>query len=202
MKKVRILSICIAVGVLIWEVFLYYNMDAYTAIQNAYEDRKQVSIRINDTDDPKVLCVHDIETEEIAVQLAFRDITKDIEGLNHRYRLDISCRNKGETQYRYLVEFYGSSASLITDEDDFLEVTYGGNYSSGESRNRFYAYEFVPGEKQGSAGVAGEIACRYFRNLPVPTTGSVTVAVSVYLPYFDLKIHSFTQELTFPITEP
>ena len=141
MKKLRILAICIAVGVLIWEVFLYYNLDAYMAIQNAYEDREAASVRVNDTGDPKVLCVHDIETEEVAVRLEFRDVTKDIEGLDHRYRLDVECRNKSKTQYRYRVELNGYSDSLITDGDD-AEFISGNNYSISESSGRLDV-EFV-----------------------------------------------------------
>lgn len=200
MKKLRIPAICIAVGVLIWEVFLYYNLDAYTAIRNAYEDRKSVSVRVNDTDDPKLLCVHEIETEEIAVQLAVRDVTKEIEGLDHRYRLDVECQNKGQTQYRYRVELNGYSDSLIMDADD-AEFVSGNGYSFSDFSGGMDV-EFVPAEKQGNQGMAGTAEYRFYRNLPVPTTGSVTVTVSVYLPYFDLKIHSFTQELRFRITEP
>ena len=200
MKKLRILSICIAVGVLIWEVFLYYNLDAYTAIRNAYEDRKSVSVRVNDTDDPKVLCVHEVETEEIAVQLELRDVTKEIEGLDHRYRLDVECQNRGETQYRYRVELNGYSDSLITDADD-AEFASGNGYSFSDSSGGMDV-EFVPTEKQGNQGVAGTAEYRFYRNLPAPTTGTISVTITTYLPYFDLKIHSFTQELTFRLTEP
>ena len=153
MKKIRILSICIAVGVLIWEVFLYYNLDAYLAIRDAYEDREHVSIRVNDTNDPKVLCAHDIETEEIAVRMEFRDVTKDIEGLNHRYRLEIGCRNKDETQYRYRVELNGYSDSLITDGDD-VEFTSGNGYSASDSFGGM-EIEFIAAEKQEGEGTAG-----------------------------------------------
>jgi hypothetical protein len=200
MKKLRILAICIAVGVLILEVFLHYNLDAYMAIQNAYEDREAASVRVNDTGDPKALCVHDIETEEVAVQLEFRDVTKDIEGLDHRYRLDVECRNKSRTQYRYRVELNGYSDSLITDGDD-AEFISGNNYGISESSGRLDV-EFVPKEKQGNEGMAGCAEYRFYRNSPAPIAGSVSVTITTYLPYFDLKIHSFTQELTFRITEP
>ena len=200
MKKLRILAICMAVGVLIWEVFLHCNLDAYMAIQNAYEDREAASVRVNDTGDPKVLCVHDIETEEVAVRLEFRDVTKDIEGLDHRYRLDVECRNKSKTQYRYRVELNGYSDSLITDGDD-AEFISGNNYSISESSGRSDV-EFVPKEKQGNEGMAGCAEYCFYRNLPAPIAGTVSVTITTYLPYFDLKIHSFTQELTFRITEP
>ena len=155
---------------------------------------------MSDTDDPKVLCVHNIETKETAVQLAVRDVTKEIEGLDHRYRLDVECQNKGQTQYRYRVELNGYSDSLIMDADD-AEFVSGNGYSFSDSSGGMDV-EFVPAEKQGNQGMAGTAEYRFYRNLPVPTTGSVTVTVSVYLPYFDLKIHSFTQELRFRITEP
>ena len=200
MKKTRLLKICFAGSMLLLGLALFLGKDMYAAIWNAYEDREHVSVQINNTDDLNILCVHDIETEEIAVQLAFRDITKDIEGLKHRYRLDISCRNKGETQYRYRVELNGYSNSLVTDGDD-AEFASGSNYSFSDSSGGMDV-EFAPAEKQGCEGTAGTVEYRFFRNLPAPTTGSVTVIVSVYLPYFDLKIHSFTQELRFPMTEP
>ena len=200
MKKARGFRIFLMGFVLLLGVLLFLGKDVYTAIWSAYEDREHVSVRVNDTNDPNVLCVHDIQTEEIAVQLEFRDVTKDIEGLKHRYRLDITCRNKGETQYRYRVVLNGYSDSLIADGDD-AEFMSGSNYSISASSGGMNV-EFLPVEKQGDEGVAGTAGYRFFRNLPVPTTGSVTVTVSVYLPYFDLKIHSFTQELTFPITEP
>ena len=200
MKKARFLRICLVGFVLLLGLLLFLGKDMYAAIWNACENREHVSVQINNTDDPNVLCIHDIETEEIAVQLAFRDITQDIEGLKHRYCLDISCRNKGETQYRYRVELNGYSNSLVTDGDD-AEFASGSNYSFSDSSGGMDV-EFAPAEKQGCEGTAGTVEYRFFRNLPAPTTGSVTVIVSVYLPYFDLKIHSFTQELRFPMTEP
>jgi ribosomal protein L35AE/L33A len=98
------------------------------------------------------------------------------------------------------VELNGYSNSLVTDGDD-AEFASGSNYSFSDSSGGMDV-EFAPAEKQGREGTAGTVEYRFFRNLPAPTTGSVTVIVSVYLPYFDLKIHSFTQELTFRITEP
>lgn len=202
MKKARVLRICLVGFVLLLGLLLFLGRDMYTAIWNAYEDKNHVSVRVNDTNDPKVLCVHSVETEEVTVQMEVLDITKDIEGLEHRYRLDVKLWNRDDTQYLYQVELIGFSKSLWTDQDR-TEILYGNYYSSGEHRNKNTdTYWFIPNEKQKEEGLAGELSRRFYRNMPVPTTGTISVTVTTYLPYFDLKIHSFTQELTFPITEP
>ena len=198
MKRTRILRICLAGFMLLLGLLLFLGKDLYVAIWNAYEDREHVSVRVNDTNDPKVLCSHTVETEEIAVQLEVLDVTKDIEGLKHRYRLDVECQNRGETQYRYQIELNGYSKSVILWNAPKFAA--GSNYSVSDRSGGMNA-ELIPAEKQGSEGTAGTAEYQIWRNLPAPTTGTISVTITTYLPYFDLKIHSFTQELIFPITE-
>lgn len=200
MKRTRIFRICLAGFVLLLGLTLFLGKDMYAAIWNAYEDRDHVSVRVNDSNVPDVLCSHTVETGEVAVYLEVLDVTKDIEGLNHRYRLNVECQNRGETQYRYRIKLNGYSDSLITDGDD-AEFTSGSNYRFANLSGGMEV-EFVPAEKQGSEGTAGTAEYQIWRNLPAPTIGTISVTITTYLPYFDLQIHSLTQELIFPITEP
>lgn len=202
MKKTRVFWICVIGIVLLFGAILFLGRDVYAAIENAYSDRAGVSVWMNGTDDQKTLCSQTIETDEVAVQMEVVDVTKDIEGLNRRYRLDVSLWNKGDTQYQYHVKLNGVSDSLITDQDD-TEITCGDNYSSGESGSRNTdSYEFIPAEKQQEEGFAGELGRPIYQNQPPPAIGTISVTVTTYLPYFDLEIHSFTQELSFLIIEP
>ena len=198
MRKARTWAIYVIA--VLFGVGLFLGRDMFAAIADAYDDRENISVRVNDRNDPKVLCSHAVETEEVAVYLEVLDVTKDIKGLNHRYQLNVECQNRGETQYRYRIELNEYSGSLIADEDD-AEFVSGSNYSISDAFGGMDV-EFIPGEKQGNEGTAGTVGYRFYRNLPAPTIGTISVSVTTCLPYFDLQIHSFTQELTFPIIEP
>ena len=199
MKRTRMIRICLVGFVSLLGLALFLGKDMYAAIWNAYEDRNHVSVRVNERDGSQVLCTHAVETEEVAVYLEVLDVTKDIKGLNHRYQLNVECQNRGETQYRYRIELNEYSDSLITDGDD-AEFASGSNYSFSDAFGGMDV-EFIPGEKQGNEGTAGTVGYRFYRNLPAPTIGTISVTVTTCLPYFELQIHSFTQELTFPIIE-
>ena len=77
MRKARIWTILVIAALFGGGLFL--GRDMFAAIADAYDDRENISVRVNDRNDPKVLCSHAVETGEVAVRMEVVDVTKDIE---------------------------------------------------------------------------------------------------------------------------